>query len=91
MRGFQNDQMRLMGIVEKRTWGCIIRNMKVLQTIAVVLAGFLPGGLLLAAGDGIEPPVLEPHFSWLSLLYTVVGAAGIAVVAFKDAKRSHLD
>jgi len=43
------------------------------------------------AGDGIEPEVLEPEFAWLALLYAVVSAVAIGVVAFKDAKRTHLD
>jgi len=43
------------------------------------------------AGDGIEPEVLEPQFAWLALLYAVVAGVAVGVVAFKNAKRTHLD
>ena len=41
--------------------------------------------------DGYLAPPLEPSIDWWVLLYFVVGCAGIAVVAFKSAKRTHLD
>jgi hypothetical protein len=45
------------------------------------------------AGDGFEgkAPQLEPSPPWVAIVYSVVGLAGVAVVAFKNAKRTHLD
>ena len=44
-----------------------------------------------ASADGYLAPPMEPSIDWWVLLYFVVGCAGIAVVAFKSAKRTHLD
>lgn len=38
-----------------------------------------------------EPPVIEAANSWLTIAYAVVGLVGICVVAFKNARRTHLD
>ena len=46
-----------------------------------------------ANGDGyaaVCPPV-QPPIDWWTLLYFVVACLGIAVVAFKSARRTHLD
>ena len=46
---------------------------------------------LAAAGDGFKPPPQEQGFSLWALLYTLVAAAAVAVVGFRNAKRTHLD
>ena len=45
----------------------------------------------LAIYDGHRLPKTEPKVSWFSILYLVVGLAGICVVAFKSTRRTHLD
>jgi hypothetical protein len=56
------------------------------------------GGLSAAAAcaaaaqtDGVRIEPQEPGTPWVAILYALVGAAGIGAVAFKSAKRSHLD
>ena len=65
---------------------------KMNRIVAGVLAA---GGLLVctcAAGDGLMPPTSEEgDFPWGAVLYTLVAVAGIAAVAFKNARRTHLD
>ena len=42
-------------------------------------------------GDGYEAPAIDPSIDWWTILYFVVAAAGMAVVAFKGSGRTHLD
>ena len=43
------------------------------------------------AGDGYEPPGVEKPNYWWSILVAAVALAGICVIGFKNAKRTHLD
>jgi hypothetical protein len=55
-------------------------------------AGALLTGLSRAlADDGFEAPVIEKATPWLAIGIAVIAAAGIAVVAFKSSRRTHLD
>ena len=57
--------------------------------LGVLVAG---APTLCAATDGFEQKLEEGGpFPWAALLYTAVAVAGIAVVAFKNARRTHLD
>ena len=66
-----------------------MRILRKLVAGALAAGGAAAGACL--AGDGITPPIPEPTFPWLAMFYTCVIVAGIAVVAFKNAKRTHLD
>ena len=51
-----------------------------------------------AISDGYQDPVaprvvpaLDPSVDWWTILYFVVACLGIAVVSFKNARRTHLD
>ena len=44
-----------------------------------------------AAQRAGEAPVLDYNPPWLGILYSVVFLAGVAVVSFKNARRTHLD
>ena len=53
-----------------------------------------PGGAAFAqqvVGDGWHASPLEPSVDWWTILYFVVACLGCAVVAFKSARRTHLD
>ena len=42
-------------------------------------------------GDGYsQSPVVE-RTRWVGFVYAAIGVAGVAVVGFKNAKRTHLD
>jgi len=45
----------------------------------------------LAASRSQGPPEIEWSPPWVAILYTIVFLVGICVVAFKNAKRTHLD
>jgi len=59
-------------------------------------ARVLAAAALLAGADaawaqrGHEVPMLDYSPPWLGMLYTAVFLAGVAVVAFKNARRTHL-
>jgi len=42
-------------------------------------------------GDGYQAPPTETKVPLLAIIYVLVALAGICVVAFRDAKRTHLD
>jgi len=43
-------------------------------------------------GEGWEkPPTSDYSMAWLTTIYVLVFLAGICVVAFKNARRTHLD
>ena len=45
-----------------------------------------------AAQDAASAPKIEDGATpWTAIIYSVVALAGIAVVGFKNAKRTHLD
>jgi hypothetical protein len=44
-----------------------------------------------ASSDGYQAAAVEPQTPWWAYLYAVVALAGICVVGFKNAKRTHLD
>jgi len=41
--------------------------------------------------DGYPLPQTDPRNPWLPLVFMVVALAGVLVVAFKNARRTHLD
>ena len=53
------------------------------------------GGLLVPAAalceDKYNSPALEDRVPWLAVIYLLVCLAGVCAVAFKNAKRTHLD
>lgn len=64
------------------------------MTLALCWAALLVASTVAqAAGtaDGYEIPVLEPKTPWISIGISVLALAGIAIVAFKNPHRSHLD
>ena len=67
-------------------------KMKTLLQAVVVLA--LPTAAL-AAGYynqyDVAPEIEEVPIPWAAILYALVSLAAIAVVGFKNAKRTHLD
>ena len=44
-----------------------------------------------AGRDGYIVPKPEPANPWLAVLFMLVGMAGVLVVAFRNARRTHLD
>ena len=43
------------------------------------------------AADGHEAPKLEDKIDWIVILITGLGVVAIAAIAFKNARRTHLD
>ncbi|HHH76567.1 MAG TPA: hypothetical protein ENL03_06050 [Phycisphaerae bacterium] len=77
----------------------MVKHLLILTVVALVLAG---GVTALAAdgqdqqdwGDGLEKDVgkvEDPSMAWQPIVYSLAGLAGIAGVAFKNSKRTHLD
>jgi hypothetical protein len=64
---------------------------KLIAAAAMVLG---TGGAAFAqqiVGDGYRAASSEPPIDWMVYVYFVVACAGCAVVAFKNAARTHLD
>ncbi len=60
----------------------------------ICAALFLLGPQIAAAAgvdDGYAPPQATASGGWINWLITGVFVAGLAVVAFKNARRTHLD
>ena len=70
----------------------IIGRMKIACRIAMALLPLL-AWISSAAGadDGYTPPEAKPDMMWVCWAATAVFVAALAVVAFKGAKRTHLD
>ncbi len=71
-----------------------IRNMLTMSGLAVLIGTATT--ILAAPAAAIpapppEPPAIEPSTSWLTIAYAAVGVIAICVVAFKNARRTHLD
>ncbi len=63
-----------------------------MRKLAICLIGLLSAWLpAVAFAANNEVPALEDTPRWGAIAYTAVAVAGIAVVAFKHAKRTHLD
>jgi len=84
------------GTVEKPAQALIIPCMKVfgieLTVRASVLAAtlsFLPA--VAVCEDNYPQAPLEPSRPWAPVLYAIVFLAAVCVVAFKHARRTHLD
>lgn len=60
-----------------------------LQWLLAILVLALPAAA--GASDGYAVYAIEPSKPWLAILCAVVSLAGVGVVAFKKAKRTHLD
>ena len=56
-----------------------------LTALCILAARPVPGG------DGYLAPATETRAPLLAIVYVLVALAGICVVAFRDAKRTHLD
>jgi len=69
---------------------CMNARTKLLCGLIALTALALPV-VCLGAGDGYDVPTSKPAKPWLAVVYAVVSLAGIAVLAIKNAKRSHLD
>ncbi len=52
---------------------------------------FSAAGAAALAGDGFQPPTDENSTDWIALAVAAVAAIAVCVLAFKNAKRTHLD
>ena len=43
------------------------------------------------AGDGFKPPTKDDGVNWMALVTAAIAVIAICVLAFKSARRSHLD
>jgi hypothetical protein len=69
----------------------IIRAMKAARIFLAIWAALVWASVA-ACADGHDPgPEIEGKVPWMAITYSVVALAGIAVVGFKNAKRTHLD
>ena len=75
-----------------------MKNTRRLIALAAVLVTLLAAPAVSLGQDADAPtdtftgPNIEDGpVPWLAILYTLVACAGIGVVAFKNAKRTHLD
>ena len=64
--------------------------MKAERLLWSVLLAVLPAGAALA-GDGYQVPDIQLSGVWKPALVAAVAVVAICVVAFKNAKRTHLD
>ena len=64
-----------------------MRLLLIATLVIIVLSPCLPA----SGEDPYEGPQLESSAPWLAIMYAVVFAAGICVVGFKNAGRTHLD
>ena len=77
----------------------IIQSMKNLHSMSLSAAALRHAGALVmlltpAAAlcqDGYKAPERAKDAPWLAILYTAVFFVGVLVVAFKHARRTHLD
>ena len=66
--------------------------MKASWLIKVVsLAAVAASRAAMGAGDGFEAPSIEPEGEWLTYVSLAVFVVAIAVVGFKNSRRTHLD
>lgn len=74
-----------------------MNGIKLIAVVLIVLIAGLSAQSALAAkdrdadSDGYTAPKPEEKNPWLGLLFMLVAAAGVLVVAFKNARRTHLD
>lgn len=63
--------------------------MKLRHVVSLAAACLLPAASTAAAAvDAAKAPAGEEATPWVAILYSLVGLAGICVIAFKNAKRS---
>ncbi len=62
---------------------------RILVAAATLLLLALPA--IAADSDGLQGKPKDTSVSWAAIAYSAVFAAAIAVVAFKNSKRTHLD
>lgn len=60
-------------------------------TFLLANASIAEAALRKARGDPFASPLLESSFPTYSVLYLVVGLAGVCMVGFKNSGRTHLD
>ena len=58
---------------------------------AILMLLSMLAGKSLPGGDGYKAPATTTNVPFLAIVYALVALAGICVVAFRDAKRTHLD
>ncbi len=63
--------------------------MSLKHVLPLALACLLPAASAAsAASDAAKAPAGEDATPWIAILYSLIGLAGVCVVAFKNAKRS---
>ena len=66
--------------------------MRIILILLLTLTAVMPAAVALAGrADGYEAPEIEAKPPWVAILYVFIALAGICVVGFKNAKRTHLD
>ena len=64
---------------------------RILAMVVLAAVAILAPVSVASAGDGYEAPEIETHVPVTAILYALVFLVGIAVVGFKNARRTHLD
>lgn len=59
--------------------------------LGVVSAAYAQDDVVKPPIDGIGVAPLDGSMPWIAILCTLVFVAGVAVVGFKNARRTHLD
>lgn len=67
-----------------------MRGMNKVLSRAAFVASMAVSSLALAQ-DANKAPVLEADVPWMPVIVSLVTLGGIAVVGFKNARRTHLD
>jgi uncharacterized membrane protein YadS len=65
-------------------------KMKKILMAAPVLLAVLKSAWA-AEGEGTAPPPIESSTPWMAILYSLVAAAAICILGFKNSHRTHLD
>jgi len=63
---------------------------KLASAVGLVLP-VLFAALAIGAEDIYDAPAMEPAKPWFPIIYTIVFLVALMVVAFKNARRTHLD
>ena len=65
--------------------------MKALRLFLAIWTILIWANVAFSAADGHDPgPDLEAKVPWMAIVYSVVALVGIAVVGFKNPKRTHM-
>lgn len=81
-----------LAMVKRIIMTIMTKKFKIALILAVLAhASIAEAALQTISGEKYASPLLESPFPLYSILYALVGLAGVAIVGFKNSGRTHLD